>query len=292
MKVGTITLLGRPSTGKSTLLNTLCKNKVSIVSPIPQTTRRVIRGILTEPRGQILFLDTPGYHQSKKKLNLYLKRAAEETLEETDGILYLLDSTRIPGPEEEEIVKLLVPYKNKLLAVLNKIDDPRSSPEPLKAFLRTNLGEISICPVSALKEEGLENLLTALFNLLPEGELMYPEEYYTDQEPAFRIEEIIREQAILRTKEEVPHALFVEAADLEFSWDGEDLWARVFLIVERDSQKGILVGKEGKMIRAIRVASERECNRIFPYRVKIDLRVKVDPKWKSRDPLLKRITRG
>lgn len=290
MKAGIITLLGRPSTGKSTLINTLCGNKVAIVTPIPQTTRRVIRGILTGERGQAVFLDTPGYHQSEKKLNKYLKKAAQEALEDTDGILYLLDTTRIPGGEEEDIVDLLAPFKEKVIAVLNKTDDPLSRPEPIKAFLTNTLGNVPLFLISALRKEGIEPLIEAVFNLLPEGEQLYPEEFYTDQEPDFRIEEIIREQAILRTKEEVPHALFVEVADLEMTEDGKVLWARVFLILERNSQKGILIGKEGKMIKAIRVASERECNAIFPYRVKIDLRVKVDPKWKSRDPILRRIT--
>ena len=292
MKSGVVTIVGRPSSGKSTLMNKICGHKISIVSPLPQTTRRAVRGILTEARGQIVFLDTPGYHTSLKKMNNYLKEAAEEALKDTDAILYILDAARKPGEEEAAVVKLVTPYKAKTLAVINKIDKKEADPGLCGKYLDKHLPEIPIINVSALTGEGCEDLLTVLFEFLPEDHPLYPEDFYTDQEPSFRIEEIIREQAILRTREEVPHGLYVEVADLELSEDEKSLWARVFLTVEKESQKGILIGKGGKMIKAIRVESEKLCKSVFPYKVSIDLRVKVDPKWKSRDPLLKRITKG
>ncbi len=287
-----ITIIGRPSAGKSTLMNTICGQKISIVSPIPQTTRRAIRGIVNEERGQIVFIDTPGYHTSEKKLNRYLTEVTEESLGEGDGILYLLDSTRKPGEEETRICGLVRPLSDQLVIAMTKIDDPRSNREGCAAFISANLGSAPVHAVSSVSGEGLTELISAIFTLLPESPPLYPEEFYTDQEPSFRIAEIIREKAISYTREEVPHAVFVDVADLELRREGKELWARVFLVAERESQKGILIGKGASLIKRIRIESEKECREIFPYNVKIDLRVKVDPKWKSRDPLLKRITRG
>lgn len=294
MKSAFVAIIGRPSSGKSTLLNRITGEKVSIVSPTPQTTRNSIRGILTAPEGQLVFVDTPGYHDSDKKLNLRLKEVAENSLDGIDLILYLTDSIRPPGREEESIIRLLVNREARIFAGVNKIDHPKSRPAEMEEFVRRNLPEVPVFRLSGISGQGVDELLAALWEGAPEGDPMYPGDFYTDQEPEFRIREIIREKAITGAREELPHAVYVEIADTEMrEEEGRDgrarevLWVRAFLMVERESQKGILVGKGGQNIKTIRLSAQKELNRIFPYRVELDLRVKANPKWKSQDSLLK-----
>ncbi len=286
MKSAFVAIIGRPSAGKSTLLNALCREKVSITADVPQTTRNKIRGIVTEEEGQLVFIDTPGYHHSERKFNQYLKDVVLSSLEEADMLLYVVDATRPPGSEEREIIDLLNKEKDKpVLLVINKIDkDARYSAE-IRGLLQVNVHPDALMETSALEGTGVDALRDRLIELAPEGELMYPEEYYTDQEPEFRIAEIIREKAISQTTQEIPHALYVEVADTEMK-DGE-LWVRAFLTVESESQVGIVVGKGGKKIKWIRIASLKEFKKIFPYKIRLDLRVKVNPRWRRKDYLLK-----
>jgi GTP-binding protein Era len=288
MKSSFITLIGRPSAGKSTLMNELCGHKISIVAPSPQTTRNRVRGILTENRGQLVFIDTPGYHLSDKKLNLHLKTVSVSSLEDADLILYVIDSSRRSGEEEENLSELLAKYK-KLIIAVNKIDLSEGNNDKLYLDLDERFPEAVIIPVSALKLKGIEDLKTSLFDNSPDGEKMYPDEFFTDQDLEFRAAEIIREKAINRVKEELPHAIYVEISDMEEEEDGKVLWIRAFIIVERESQKGIVVGKGGVGIKAIRVAAQIELNTIFPYRVKLDVRVKANTKWRRNDQLLKKL---
>jgi GTP-binding protein Era len=325
MKAGIVAVVGRPSSGKSTLLNRICGHKVSIVSPTPQTTRNRIRGILTAPEGQLVFIDTPGYHQSEKKFNLHLQELVHATLKEAEAVLYLVDVTRPPGAEEEELMGLLQPMEDRVVVGLNKIDrQPNHRPRAEEA-IRSRFRRPRIHPVSALTGEGVADLLRDLFALVPEGERLYPGDYYTDQTPEFRIAEIVREKVIHQTRQEVPHHLYVEVADLEMQLEiGQDaqpgtdmppaagremqpdpevppepgerdeeapqrLWARVFIFVERESQKGIVVGKGGEKIRAIVRQAEEELAGLFPYPVELDVRVKVQPKWRRNESLLRRL---
>ena len=289
MKSAFITLIGRPSSGKSTLMNELCGRKISIIAPSPQTTRNRVRGILTDTRGQLVFIDTPGYHISDKKLNLQLKTVSVSALEDADLILYVIDSSRRTGEEEKNLSDLLQRFHGKLIIAVNKTDIPGGSSKEISSNFKELFPKATIIPVSALKAEGTEDLKMVLFDKSPEGEKMYPDEFFTDQEPEFRASEIIREKAINRVKEELPHAIYVEIADMEEAEDGKVLWIRAFLIVERESQKGIVVGKGGAGIKAIRVAAQKELNEIFPYRVNLDLRVKANAKWRRNDQLLKRL---
>ena len=289
MKSAFITLIGRPSSGKSTLMNELCGRKISIVAPSPQTTRNRVRGILTDTRGQLVFIDTPGYHISDKKLNLQLKTVSVSALEDADLILYVIDSSRSSGEEEENLKNLLKRFNEKLIIAINKTDLPGSNSKGITGELKELFPEAAILPVSALKADGIEDLKLVLFDKSPDGEKMYPDEFFTDQEPEFRASEIIREKAINRVKEELPHAIYVEIADMEVSDDGKVLWIRAFLIVERESQKGIVVGKGGAGIKVIRVSAQKELNEIFPYKVNLDLRVKANTKWRRNDQLLKRL---
>lgn len=277
-----VAIAGRPSAGKSTLLNALCGEKVSIVSPTPQTTRNAVRGIVNRPEGQLVFLDTPGYHISEKKLNKKLTEVAVDAFKDADLVLYLLDAAREPGPEEEALAETLKGSQSKLIIAVNKIDAKDADPARAKNFASEHFPGTPLLEISGLKKNGLDELLAALFEHAEEGPAWYPPEYYTDQEPAFRMAEIIREKIINNTREELPHAVFVEYKDSRRLPDGS-LEAAFDLVVERDSQKGILIGKGGSMIKKIREEAEADLNGIFDYEVMLRLSVTVDPDWRHDD---------
>jgi GTP-binding protein Era len=287
-----VAVVGRPSVGKSTLVNVFCGAKVAIVSPVPQTTRNAIRGIVNRPKGQLIFVDTPGQHISERKLNKRLMDVAGRAVGEAELILYVLDASRNPGHEEEAVVERLVPVSERLVIAINKIDEEGIHIEPLREFLRARfsiLDESRYFPISALKNEGTDSLLACLFSMASEGPPFYPDDYYTDQDLNFRIAEIIREKAINRLRQELPHALYVEVADAELRDEGSRLWVRAFIVTERESQKGMVVGKQGAMIKAIRQAAQKDLNRIFDWKVELDLRVKTAHDWRHNDTVLKRL---
>jgi GTP-binding protein Era len=278
-------IVGRPSSGKSTLLNALCGAKVSIVSPVPQTTRNTVRGIVNRPAGQIVFLDTPGFHISEKKLNLRLRDLVLRALADADIVVYLIDATREPGPEEEVLAKALQGVKLPMIAAINKIDDREALPDRAAAFIAEQLPQASVLRLSAKEGVGLNELLEALLGAAQEGPAWYPEEYYTDQEPVFRMAEIIREKIILHTREELPHAIFVDFTDSRKLDDG-GIEANFDIVVERESQKGIVIGKGGAMIKKIREEAEADLAELFDYTVRLRLQVRVDPTWKHDDKRL------
>jgi GTP-binding protein Era len=289
VKAAFVGLVGRPSSGKSTLINRICGQKVSIITPVPQTTRNRVRGIYSCQLGQLVFVDTPGFHLSEKKINLHLKELAVRTLSEVEIILYLIDVSRPPGDEERALMDLLRDFEEKVVVGLNKIDVAEGYMEETRAELNQSLGHAPIRPISALTGKDVDALLDVIWERAPEGERMYPEDYYTDQSPEFRISEIIREKAILQTRQEVPHSLFVDISDMEMNEGDSYLWVRGFIYVERESQKGIVVGKGGEKIRSIVRSAEQDCNKLFPYRVKLDIRVKTRPKWRKDEGLLKKL---
>lgn len=283
-----VALAGRPSAGKSTLVNALCGEKVSIVSPVPQTTRNAVRGIVNKAQGQLVFLDTPGYHISEKKLNIRLREVSTEAFADADIVLYLVDATRKPGPEEEAIAAALVHAASRLVAAINKIDAPEAAPDAALLFITEKFPAAKVFEISALKGTGLDELLDALYERAPEGPAWYPEEYYTDQEPVFRIAEIIREKIFLHTRDELPHAVYVSYEDSSRG-PSDSLLAVYDLVVERESQKGILIGKGGTMIKRIREEAEADLAKIFDYAVKLKLSVRVDPNWKKDDKKLDKL---
>lgn len=291
-KSGIVAIIGRPSAGKSTLLNSLAGAKVSIVSPVPQTTRNAIRGIVNRPKGQLVFIDTPGYHDSDKKLNLLLKGIAKDRLPEADCILYLIDASREAGPEEASIIQLLAKSADKLVIGINKVDRQDARPDMVRLFLEKELPGVShdrIVELSAGTGKNTGVLLDAVYSVVPEGEAMYPEEYYTDQDVDFRIAEIIREKAILNTRQEIPHALYVEIADMEMKRNGKELWVRAFIVVERETQKAMIIGKGASMIKKIRTEAKDEMKKIFNYYIRLDLQVRVHKNWRQKDPVLGRL---
>ena len=292
LKTGMVAIIGRPSAGKSTFLNTACQEEVSIVSPIPQTTRNAIKGIVNTSFGQLIFIDTPGYHDSDKKLNLRLKNVTETQLEDIDCVLYVLDSTRVPGNEEIHTAQLIKKHANKTVIAINKTDSKESKIQPIRRFIKDTLPQIPqerIFEMSAQKDIGINEVLKALYDIAPIAPPMYSEDDYTDQDLAFRIAEAIRGEAINRLADELPHAVYVDIADVEKRNEGKKLWVRAFLCVERESQKGIVIGKGATKIKEIRAASLKKLNRIFIYKVELDLQVKVDKNWRQRDYTLNKL---
>lgn len=281
-----VAIAGRPSAGKSTLVNALCGGKVSIVSPVPQTTRNAVRGIVNRPEGQLVLLDTPGFHLSDKRLNKMLKNVAVDAFADADIVLYLLDASREIGAEEEALAEQLKSASSRLVVAINKLDAREAEPARSRAFVEARFPAAPVFEISALTGAGLDLLLAGLYGRAPEGPAWYPEEYYTDQEPVFRIAEIIREKIMLHTREELPHAVYVHYEDSRKGEDGS-LEAEYDLVVERDSQKGILIGKGGSMIRTIREEAEAELEGIFDYKVNLRLQVRVDPDWRRDEKRLK-----
>jgi GTP-binding protein Era len=295
LKSGFVTIIGRPSSGKSTLLNRLCGEKVAIVSNVPQTTRNAIRGIVTREQGQLVFVDTPGRHSSEKKMNKKLMEVSARVLPDSDLVLYVMDASRTAGIEEEEIAALLSPLLEKIVVAVNKIDLASADINRTNEFLTQKLPLLSkekCFAISAFSGKGVDELLEALFLLAPQGHPFYGEDYYTDQETGFRIAEIIREQAINRLREELPHSLYVDIADMEMKEESNQvkrLWVRAFIVVERESQKGMVVGKGGEMIKAIRLSALKNLKKIFDWKIDLDLRVKTGKDWRQKDHVLKRI---
>lgn len=289
---GFVAIIGRPSAGKSTFLNTACQEEVSIVSPIPQTTRNAIKGIVNTSYGQLVFIDTPGYHDSEKKLNLRLKNVTENQLEDIDGVLYIIDSTREIGEEEQHTASLLKNLQDKTVVAINKTDLPTSKSEKAIKFIKENLPLVDnscIFEISAQKDIGINEVLKALYQKVPENSPIYDEELYTDQNLSFRICEIIRGEAINRLEQEIPHAVYVEVADVEHRNEGKKLWIRAFLCVERDSQKGIVIGKNASKIKEIRLAAIKKLSQIYIQKIDLDLQVKVDKNWRQRDYTLNKL---
>ena len=300
-KCAFVTIIGRPSVGKSALLNKMCGEKVAIVSRVPQTTRNAIRGIVNREDGQLIFVDTPGRHSSEKKMNKKLMEISDRSLADSDLVLYVMDACRAPGAEEEEIASLLTPLSSKTAAAVNKMDAPEADFNRAKEFIASHFSPSipahekifnRVFPVSAFTGEGIMEILSALYDMAPEGEPLYGSEYYTDQETGFRIAEIIRGQAVNRLRQELPYSLYVDIADMEFKEiDNQNaaLWVRAFIIVERESQKGMVVGRGGEMIKNIRLASLKELKKIFDWKIDLDLRVKTNKDWRQKDHALKRI---
>ncbi len=292
LKTAVVAIVGRPSAGKSTFLNTACQEPVSIVSPIPQTTRNAIKGIVNTSYGQLIFIDTPGYHDSDKKLNLRLKEVTKSQLDGIDAVLYVIDSTRSAGEEEVHTAALLKEIQKQVVVAINKIDLPQSKPKAVRKFISENLSEIPgerILEISAEKDTGINEVLKAIYDISPEGQPMYNEELYTDQNLTFRICEVIRGEAINRLSDEIPHAVYVDVADVEHRNEGKKLWIRAFLCVERDSQKGIVIGKGAQKIKEIRLAATKQLNKIYLQKIDLDLQVKVDKNWRQKDHTLNKL---
>ncbi len=291
MKIATVSVIGRPSSGKSTLVNTICEMKVSITSATPQTTRNKIRGIYTDQRGQLVFTDTPGYHISDKTINKRMQDVTISALKDSDLILYVLDGKRSAKTEEEMIANMIKASRVPTVAVINKSDIlSENNIKEAKAFLSSVLPKVESFVASAKNDEGIDEVLIALFKLAKEGELLYDESQYTDQDLEFRISEIIREKTISNLSDELPHVIYVEVSDLEYDEEKNEVWIRAFINVERDGQKGFIVGKGGSNIKRIGTEARKEIKSIFPSStVRLDLQVKTAEKWRQNSIILDKV---
>lgn len=285
-KSGFATLIGRPNVGKSTLMNALIGQKIAITSKKPQTTRNRIRTVYTGEEGQIVFLDTPGIHKSKNKLGDYMVEAAEGTLSEADVILWLVEPSDYIGAGERHIIEVLKNIKTPVILVINKIDTVKK--ELLLGYIdayRKELDFAEIVPVSALKKDGMEILLSCIFKYLPCGEPFYDEDTVTDQPVRQIAAELIREKALRCLEEEIPHGIAVTIEQMKFKKRIVDIEATI--VCEKDSHKGIIIGKQGAMLKKIGSLARRDIENLVERQVNLKLWVKVKKDWRDSDYLLK-----
>ncbi|BCR21255.1 GTPase Era [Borrelia miyamotoi] len=288
MKSGFISIIGRPTTGKSTLLNSICGHQISITSSTPQTTRKKIKGIFTDKRGQIIVIDTPGFHLSKKKFNTALMSNVYSAIKETELILYVIDIQDEPGIEENEILTIISKSKIHFLVIINKIDIQKTKEREIMLFLKAKgIKKENIIKISAEKKINIETIKDKIYANLKEGPLYYPEEYYTDQEINLRISEIIRGITIKRLKEELPYSLYTEIEILEERKN--KLFIKTNIIVAGESQKGIIVGKEGKGIKVIGEESRKVISKIFEKKCDLFLQVKLRKNWNKNSKIIKNL---
>jgi GTP-binding protein Era len=287
-KSGFVTLIGRPNVGKSTLMNQLIGQKIAITSDKPQTTRNRIQTVYTNEVGQIIFLDTPGIHKAKNKLGEFMVNVAERTLNEVDVILWLVEPTTFIGAGERHIAEQLQRVKTPIILVINKIDTVKK--EEILKFIDTykdicNFAEI--IPVSALKGENKENLLDAVFKYLPEGPQFYDEDTITDQPERQIVAELIREKALRLLNEEIPHGIAVSIERMKERNNGNMVDIDATIICERDSHKGIIIGKQGAMLKRIGTMARQEIENLLDLKVNLQIWVKVKKDWRDSDFFLK-----
>jgi len=287
VKNGFVALIGRPNAGKSTLLNRLVGEKLAIVSDKPQTTRNRITGVRNYPDGQVIFVDTPGVHRPIHRLNVRMVDTAVQALREVDVVVAVVDASEPPGGGDRYVMDLVRQVKVPRVLALNKVDlVEKTALLPLIERYDRNVGFPDIVPVSARTGDNIERLESVLLSHLPEGERLYPDEYLTDQPERFFVAELVREQVLQHTHAELPFASAVVVDRFEEP-DANGL-LRLFctILVERESQKPIVVGRGGSMIKAIGSAARVELERFFDARVFLDLRVKVRADWREDDRML------
>ena len=284
-KSGFVAVVGRPNAGKSTLVNALVGTKVSIVTAVPQTTRNRILGIVNRPSAQIVLMDTPGIHRPHSRLNEQMMIFVRQALTERDLAVLIVDASEPFGHGDEFAVGLLKEYAPRTILALNKIDrikKPRLLPLMQRYSQLYNFEEI--IPISALRAEGLTELLDAIVGLLPVGPQYFPPDMYTDQPERFLASEIVREKVILHTRQELPYATAVVIDDFE---EGDPITRiHASIVVERDSQKPIIIGSGGEMLKQIGSEARRELERLFPPKVFLELYVKVEPNWRDVRPIV------
>lgn len=286
MKSGFVSLIGRPNAGKSTLLNRLVGARIAIVSDKPQTTRTRIRGVRTQPDGQVVYIDTPGLHRPLHRMNVRMVDAALEALRDVDVVAVVVDASIPPGGGDRYLMNVVRRVTVPRVLVLNKIDRvARPTLLPRIAEYDRTVGFADIVPVSALTGENVDRLEQAILSHLPEGAPLYPEDYLTDQPERVFVAEIVREQVLQHTHAELPFASAVSVD--RFDESRPDL-LRLYcsILVERPSQKAILVGRGGAMIKAIGTAARAELERFFRTRVYLDLHVRVRAGWREDERTL------
>lgn len=285
-KSGFATLIGRPNVGKSTLMNCLIGQKIAITSNKPQTTRNRIQTVYTSDEGQIVFLDTPGIHKAKNKLGNYMVGVAERTLSEVDVVLWLVEPTNYIGAGEQHIIEQLKKTKTPVILVINKIDTVKK--EEILLFIdtyRKQMDFAEIVPVSALKGDGTDDLLSCIMKYLPYGQPFYDEDTVTDQPVRQIVAELVREKALKCLEEEIPHGIAVTIEAMNYRKHIVDIEATI--ICEKDSHKGIIIGRQGQMLKKIGSLARPDIEDLVGKQVNLKLWVKVKRDWRDSDFLLK-----
>jgi GTP-binding protein Era len=287
-KSGFVTIIGRPNVGKSTLMNKLIGQKIAITSSKPQTTRNRIQTVYTEAdKGQIVFLDTPGIHQAKNKLGEYMMTVAKKTMEDVDCLLWLVEPSAKIKKGEEEIAKSLEKAKIPVILVINKVDTIKKDEvlEVIDAY-RKLLDFAEIVPVSAMKGTNTDTLLDVIFKCLPYGPMYYDEDTITDQTEREIVAEMIREKALYLLKNEVPHGIAVSVDQMKTRKGGKIVDIDATIVCEKDSHKGIIIGKQGAMLKRIGSDARYEIEHFLDQKVNLKLWVKVKKDWRESDFLL------
>ncbi|MDU5323434.1 MAG: GTPase Era [Peptoniphilus harei] len=290
-KSGYVSVIGRPNVGKSTLLNAIIGEKISAISSKPQTTRQNITFIHTDEDAQIIFLDTPGIQKPKNKLGEFMLTESKEGIEDSDIITYIVDTSKKIGRAERSIIDILKEYKGKLpiILLINKVDTIRKDEllEIISMYAEEEIFD-DIIPISAMKNDGVDIYLETLKKFLKPGPMYYPEDMITDKNERFIVAEIIREKGLMYLNEEVPHGLAISIEKFKKREDKNmyDIDANIY--VERDTHKGILIGKNGSMLKRIGTEAREEAERLLDAKVNLQIWVKVEKNWRDRDNLVKR----
>lgn len=288
-KSGFVSVIGRPNVGKSTLLNALTGQKIAIMSDKPQTTRNTIRGVITNEKCQLVLIDTPGIHKPKTKLGEYMVNVASETMKEVDIILFLVEATTPAGNLDISIIEQLKKVKTPVFLILNKVDIV--SKDKLFNIIDSYsklMDFKSIIPISALKNDGTDIILKEALNYLPEGPQFFSEDTLTDQPEKVIAAEMIREKVLLNLEDEVPHGVGVEVMSFKERQDGLiDIQATIYC--EKSTHKGIIIGKQGQMLKKIGSAARYEIERLLDTKIFLELWVKVKPDWRNNDNMLKNL---
>ena len=287
-KSGFVTIIGRPNVGKSTLMNHLIGQKIAITSNKPQTTRNRIQTVYTGEQGQIVFLDTPGIHKPQHKMGEYMVRTAESTLQEVDVVLFVVDATEKRGAGEDYILNLLQKVKTPVILVVNKIDklaDKQKLFQIMEGYSKL-YKFAAIVPVSALNDSEFPGLVQEITKHLPEGPAYFPDDMITDQPERVIAAEMIREKVLRMTRDEIPHSVAVEVDEFK-ERDDENVYIRATIFVERESQKGIVIGAKGSLLKKIGQQARADIENLLYCKVFLDLWVKVKPDWRNKDKALK-----
>ena len=285
MKVGVVSIVGRPNAGKSTLLNSIINEKVAITSKVAGTTRNNIQGIYNDDDSQIIFVDTPGIHKPKNKLGKYLNRESYSSLEGVDLVLFIVDASAPFGKGDEFVLEKIKEENINTFLILNKIDKIKKD-ELFNMIMeyKDKYEFKEIIPISALKEKNIEELLKTIKEYINDGERIYPEDYYTDKSVRFMVSELVREKVLRKTREEVPHSVTVVIENYEEKKDS--IIINACIIVEREGIKKILVGHNGSMIKEIGIDARKDIEELVGKKVYLDLFVKTVNNWRDRDKYL------
>ncbi|QHE52998.1 GTPase Era [Pontibacillus sp. HMF3514] len=283
-KSGFISIIGRPNVGKSTFMNRVIGQKIAIMSDKAQTTRNKVQGVYTSEDAQLVFIDTPGIHKPKHKLGDFMVNMAEQSLNEVDLVLFMINAKEGFGRGDEFIINMLQKVNQPVYLIVNKIDEVH--PDELLPIIdeyRAKYDFAEIIPISALEGNNVDHLMKVMVDQMPEGPQYYPEDHITDHPERFIISELIREKALHLTREEIPHSIAVKVESIKEQEDENKVLVQATIIVERSSQKGIIIGKQGKMLKEIGQKARKDIEKLLGTKIYLELWVKVQKDWRNKD---------